>query len=419
MWANILGITEWATRYNLQYYYSTFIFTPLVPSFSSYLIYMGVVIGLFIFFLSYTRFIHSFKWASFFFLFFLLVVYFLTITSHLIVFFLLYELLFVPSFLLVYFTSMNRRGIFASMYFFFWTQGGSLLFLIGISYLYVVSGATHFNLLSSNYNTLSTFELNIFGFFILLGLGVKIPVWPFYYWLTKTHVEAPSFFSIYLSGFLVKTALYGLFLFYLSMPFFYTSYIFIGLVIFGICDSTMKMWAQSDLKKLVAYGTVQEMNLITLLFLLSGSYSVKLGVLFCLTHTVLSTLFFYTVEVLYRIYRTRNRGTLSGLGTLNPTLSVYLICSVVFYTGIPFTIKFFSEFGLLLFMTSFSWGITFLLVFILQIIGGVFWIKSWLEILYGQPTTNLSSLGSISFADQIVFNSMYFHLVLGGFFMIM
>ena len=44
---------------------------------------------------------------------------------------------------------------------------------------------------------------------MFLGFGFKVPIWPFHYWLTKTHVEAPSGFSMYLSGFLVKTALYG------------------------------------------------------------------------------------------------------------------------------------------------------------------------------------------------------------------
>jgi formate hydrogenlyase subunit 3/multisubunit Na+/H+ antiporter MnhD subunit len=34
----------------------------------------------------------------------------------------------------------------------------------------------------------------------------------------------------------------------------------------GVLDSSLKMWGQTDLKKLVAYGTVQEMNLIFLAF---------------------------------------------------------------------------------------------------------------------------------------------------------
>ena len=54
----------------------------------------------------------------------------------------------------------------------------------------------------------STHEINIL-FFILLGFGVKIPIWPFYEWLPKAHVEASTNFSIFLSGVLVKFAFFG------------------------------------------------------------------------------------------------------------------------------------------------------------------------------------------------------------------
>jgi NADH-quinone oxidoreductase subunit M len=52
------------------------------------------------------------------------------------------------------------------------------------------------------------FENTVLFFLFFVGFGVKIPVWPFYYWLTKVHVEASTGFSIFLSGFLVKTAVF-------------------------------------------------------------------------------------------------------------------------------------------------------------------------------------------------------------------
>jgi len=79
-------------------------------------------------------------------------------------------------------------------------------------------------------------------------------------------VEAPSGFSIYLSGFLVKSALYGFYkisnIFILPVN---TSF-FVTVTLVGVLDSSLKMWGQTDLKKLVAYGTIQEMNLIYLVF---------------------------------------------------------------------------------------------------------------------------------------------------------
>jgi formate hydrogenlyase subunit 3/multisubunit Na+/H+ antiporter MnhD subunit len=59
--------------------------------------------------------------------------------------------------------------------------------------------------------------------------------------LTKTHVEAPSGFSIYLSGFLVKSALYG---FYKITNLFHTQInttLFITIAFVGVVDSSLKM----------------------------------------------------------------------------------------------------------------------------------------------------------------------------------
>jgi len=51
-------------------------------------------------------------------------------------------------------------------------------------------------------------ELFLISILFFIGFGVKIPIWPFHYWLTRVHVEASTGFSIFLSGFLVKAAVF-------------------------------------------------------------------------------------------------------------------------------------------------------------------------------------------------------------------
>jgi len=51
-------------------------------------------------------------------------------------------------------------------------------------------------------------ERNVLYLALFVGFGIKLPIFPFHYWLTKVHVEAPAGFSMFLSGFLVKTAYY-------------------------------------------------------------------------------------------------------------------------------------------------------------------------------------------------------------------
>ena len=197
--------------------------------------------------------------------FLIIVIHLFTIVNDLLLLFLFYESMLIPSFLFVYFVSPYRRGVQASIYFLIWTQIGSLLVLTSIVYMYYTIGNTSFESLR-NFNF--TYNECWFLFLLLfLGFGFKVPIWPFQFWLTKTHVEAPAGFSIFLSGFLVKTAVYGFYKISNEFGSEIDTSFFSVFCIMGVLDASLKMWGQLDLKKLVAYGTVQEMNLIYIAFL--------------------------------------------------------------------------------------------------------------------------------------------------------
>jgi formate hydrogenlyase subunit 3/multisubunit Na+/H+ antiporter MnhD subunit len=79
-------------------------------------------------------------------------------------------------------------------------------------------------------------------------------------------VEAPSGFSIFLSGFLVKSAVYCFYKFTSVLGGGNIPALCIVICVLGVLDASVKMWGQIDIKKLIAYATVQEMNIIYLLF---------------------------------------------------------------------------------------------------------------------------------------------------------
>jgi formate hydrogenlyase subunit 3/multisubunit Na+/H+ antiporter MnhD subunit len=70
---------------------------------------------------------------------------------------------------------------------------------------------------------------------------------------------------MYLSGFLVKTALYGFYKYTAVLGAGVNTTLFIAIAGIGIVDASIKMFSQVDLKKLVAYCTIQEMNMIYLM----------------------------------------------------------------------------------------------------------------------------------------------------------
>lgn len=310
-----------------------------------------------------------------------IIIYIFCLIDNYFIFFLMYELLLIPSFLFVYLTSTYKKGILAAQYFLIWTQIGSLFVLIAIIYIYTLTSNSNFSFLKNI--TLTRYEAWYLYFLIFLGFGFKVPVWPFHYWITKTHVEAPAGFSIFLSGFLVKTAVYGFYKLS-SVMFFNVSTLFFSIFpIIGVIDSSFKMWGQIDLKKLVAYCTIQEMSLLYLVFVWGDSYCIAGGFLLCLTHSFLSPLMFFLVDCVQKRYKSRLITEVSGVINRTPNLGIMIIIMVVLYSGIPFSLKFLSEIYIFSGLLEAMPMTFFFLIFSANFIGLIGFSKIWFNLIFG------------------------------------
>lgn len=341
----------------------------------------GVLVGFFIFFLSDSRIFFKNTLTIFIFiLFFILIWFFINETSYINLFF-IYELFLLPSFYLVYSISPNRRSIPISIYFLTWTQFGSIFILLAIIYLYISTQSIYL-IFSKNIN------YNFLFLLLFIGFGIKIPMWPFYYWLTKTHVEASSFFSIYLSGFLVKTAVYlfnHFYTFYYNVN--YINFLFI-IILIGIIDSSIKMWHQVDLKKLIAYTTVQEMNLLFIPLLWNNEFTEILVAIFIIVHCLLSSLFFFIIDILLKRFNTRIVSKISGLLHIMPLFTFFIFISLILFCGLPFTSKFYIEILIFNLLIHHNINIFIIIFFIANWVGIIGFSKNIFNILFGAPISN-------------------------------
>ena len=311
--------------------------------------------------------------------------YVLFFTDSLILFFFAYEMLLIPSFFILYKFAKTRRCVEAAYLMFFWTQFGALFLILALLYIFFICNSSQFSLISYFY--FNPFEVNFLFLCVLFGFGVKLPIWPFYGWLPKAHVEASTNFSIFLSGVLVKFAFFGLLKMLITIhlePTFIYVYPFL---IIGIIDAVFKLFYQIDLKKLVAYSTVVEMHWLTIC-VVSGQSNLMLAS-FCMmiAHALLSTNSFLLVDAIARRFKTRLLTEIGGINFLCPKLFLMTLLNSLIFLGFPGSIFFVSEFLFFSFFFDLFPLLTLFILIFLYLLGPTFFFRSWMNVMFGYSQT--------------------------------
>lgn len=316
--------------------------------------------------------------------------YTLFFTDSIILFFLAYEMLLVPSFFILYKFAKTRRCVEAAYLMFFWTQFGALFLIFGLIYLFLVCNSSQFSIISYFY--LTSFEVNFLFTCWLIGFGVKLPIWPFYGWLPKAHVEASTNFSIFLSGVLVKFAFFGFLKCLLTLQLEPTFIYIYPFLVVGISDAVFKLFYQIDLKKLVAYSTVVEMHWLTICVVSGQSNLILSSFCMLISHALLSTNSFLLVDAVARRFKTRLITEISGLNFMCPKLFLAILLNTLIFLGFPGSIFFVAEFLFFSFFFNLFPVMALYLILLLYLVGPTFFFRSWMNIMFSYSVSLKSTL---------------------------
>jgi hydrogenase-4 component B len=195
----------------------------------------------------------------------------------------------------------------------------------------------------------------------VLGFGAKAGMLPLHVWLPEAHPAAPSPVSALMSGVMLKTAIYGLLrvvfdLLHLQLWWWGVVLLALGLAtaLFGVVYAA----AQVDMKRLLAYSSIENIGLLLAAIGLAVVFSVygmkamaALALTACLYHVAShalfkSLLFLATGSVLHATSE-RNLGKLGGLIRSMPWVAWITLIGVLSSAGLPPLGGFVSEWLLL------------------------------------------------------------------------
>ena len=272
----------------------------------------------------------------------------------LLLFYVFWEVMLVPMYFLISIWGHENR-VYAAIKFFLFTQASGLLMLVAILAL-VFLHQHQTGVYTFDYAQLlgtpmagSTAMWCALGFFV--AFAVKIPALPVHTWLPDAHTEAPTAGSVILAGLLLKTGSYGLLRFVL--PLFPQAAqalapVAMGLGVLGILYGAILAFAQTDLKRLVAYTSVSHMGFVLLGIFAWHPWALHGAVLEMLCHGLSTGGLFILAGALQERLHTRSLERMGGLWTTVPRLGGVGMVLAMASLGLPGLGNFVAEFLVLL-----------------------------------------------------------------------
>jgi NAD(P)H-quinone oxidoreductase subunit 4 len=269
--------------------------------------------------------------------------------GNLLLFLLFYELELIPLWLLISIWGGIDRAAAATKFLLFTAVSGMLILgaFLGLALL---TGVADFSITPIYSDRLAMGSQLLLLGALLIGFGIKIPLFPFHSWLPDAHTQASSPVSVLLAGVLLKLGTYGLLRFCLGL--FPEAWALVApwLAIWAgvsVLYGSLAAIAQRDMKRMVAYSSVGHMGYILLAAAAATPVSLAGAVFQMVSHGLISALLFLLVGIVYRKTGTRDLEVLRGL--LNPERGLPLTGSlmtlgVMASAGMPGMAGFISEF---------------------------------------------------------------------------
>lgn len=227
--------------------------------------------------------------------------------------------------------------------------------------------------------------------FTVVGYGAKVGFAPMHAWLPDAHSQAPSPVSALLSAVLLNCALYAILRWYSLARLTTLGPDFVGTILMSFGFLSLALMAgfillQKDIKRLLAYSSVEHMGILALGFGLGTREAVWGASLHLLLHSLTKANLFVIIGSLIQKTGTRQISRIHGIYKAWPYTGIIMVLGLLSITGTPPFGTFRSEISILsaLYKTEHSLLGFGTILFLTVIFAG--FLYHFLQMLYGKPS---------------------------------
>jgi len=313
-------------------------------------------------------------------------------------------------------TPNAKENIAVALSYVFMASTAMLFSFVGLILLFAVSksalseGTLNWTTLTQHSAEFAPAMMSLAALFIFIGFATKSGVVPFHSWLPHAHAIAPSVISTILSAVMLNVGMYGLLRVYAVLkPATGNNSVFsavcIGFGLLSIAFSALTMLAKKNLKRLIAFSSVENMGLLLLGIGLGSPIAIFWVLFHVLGHSLAKALMFMLSGVIRLEYHQIHLDDVDYLLERQPFVSFGLIVGSLAVIGMPLSPIFMSKIGLMSELGSRSLPLLFLAILLFMLVGAAFtrfMITLFTQRRGNQNTTKFQTPFSINLAILIL-----------------
>ncbi|WMS87840.1 monovalent cation/H+ antiporter subunit D family protein [Pleionea litopenaei] len=245
----------------------------------------------------------------------------------------------------------DRRALWAAYQYLIVGTIGATFILIGIGLMYMMTGTLNMLDLAERLPSVVSSKTVLASYaFILVGVSLKLALFPLHFWLPNAYTYAPSIVTAFLAATATKVAVYLLIRFNfsvydLSSPELKDTINSIFLTL-GIAATLFASWSaikQSNLKRMLAYSSVAQIGYMIIGIGLDSTTGVQASILHLFNHALMKGGLFLTLIAIAMHTKSTELNDLKGVAKAMPWTFAGFVIGGLSLIGVPLTAGFISK----------------------------------------------------------------------------